>query len=82
MRGFSDSSVGEESTCNAGDPGSVPGLGRSSGEGISCSLQCSWASHVAQLVKNLPAMWENWVQPLGWEDPLKKGKNTHSSILA
>ena len=37
---------------------------------------------VVQLVKNLPAMWENWVRPLGWEDPLEKGKATHSSILA
>ena len=37
---------------------------------------------IAQLVKNLPEMQENWVQSLGWEDPLKKGKATHSSILA
>jgi len=44
-------------------------------------LQYSWASLVAQLVKNLPAMWETWVQSLGWEDPLEKGKATHSSIL-
>ena len=35
-----------------------------------------------QLVKNLPAMWETRVQSLGWEDPLEKGKATHSSILA
>ena len=41
-----------------------------------------WASLVAQLVKNLPAMWETWVQSLGWEDPLQKGMATHSSILA
>ena len=41
-----------------------------------------WASLVAQLVKALPAMWETWVQSLGWEDPLEKGKVTHSSILA
>ena len=40
------------------------------------------ASLVAQLVKNPPATWETWVQPLGWEDPLEKGKATHSSILA
>ena len=45
-------------------------------------LQYSWASLVAQLVKNLPAMWETWVRSLGWEDPLEKGKATHSSILA
>ena len=42
----------------------------------------NWASLVAQLVKNLPAMWETWVQSLGWEDLLEKGKATHSSILA
>ena len=40
------------------------------------------ASLVAQLVKKLPAMWETWVRSLGWEDPLEKGKATHSSILA
>ena len=45
-------------------------------------LQYSWASLVVQLVKNPPAMWETWVQSLGWEDPLDKGKATHSSILA
>ena len=41
-----------------------------------------WTSLVAQLVKNLPAMWETWVLSLGWEDPLEKGTATHSSILA
>ena len=80
--GFPDSSVGKESTCNAGDTSSVPGSGRSTGEGIGYPLQYSWASLVAQLVKNLPAMWETWVLSLGWEDPLEKGKGTHSSILA
>ena len=79
---FPDSSVGKESACNAGDPGSIPGLGRSTGEGIGYPLQYSWASLVAQLVKNLPAMQETWVQSLGWKDPLEKGKATHSSILA
>ena len=74
--------VGKESTCNAGDPCSIPGLGRPPGEGIGYPLQCSWASLVAQLVKNLPAMRETWVQSLGWENPLEKGKATHSSILA
>ena len=59
-----------------------PGSGRSVGEGIGYPLQYSWAPLVAQLVKNLPAMWETWVRPLGWEDPLEKGKATHSSILA
>ena len=78
---FTDSSVGREFTCNAGDPGSIPGSGRSPGEGIGYPLQYSWVSLVAQLVKNLPTMWETWVQSLGWEDPLEKGKATHSSIL-
>ena len=60
----------------------IPGLGRSAGEEIGYPLQHSWASVVAQLVKNLPAMRETWVQSLGWEDLLEKGKATHSSILA
>ena len=60
----------------------IPGLGRSAGEGIGYPFQYSWASLVAQLVKNLPAMWESWVRSLGWEDPLEKGKATHHSILA
>ena len=79
---FPDSSVGKESTCNEGDPGSIPGSGRSTGEGIGYPLQFSWASLVAQLVKNLSTMWETWVGSLGWEDPLEKGTATHSSILA
>ena len=54
-RGFPDSSVDKESTCNAGDLGLIPGLGRSAGEGIGYPLQYSWASFVAQLVKNPPA---------------------------
>ena len=82
-RGFPDSSVGKESGCNAGDPSSIPGSGRSAGEGIGSPLQYSWASLVAQLVKkNPPAMRETWVRSLGWEDPLEKRKATHSSILA
>ena len=80
--GFPGSSAGKESTCNARDPGSIPGWGRSSGEGIGYPLQYSWASLVAQLGKNLPVMQETWVRSLGWEDPLEKGKATHSSILA
>ena len=80
--GFPDSSVGKESACNAGDPSSITGSGRSAGEGKGDPLQYSWASLVAQLVKNPPAMRETWVQSLGWEDPLEKGKATHSSILA
>ena len=71
-QGFLDSSVGKESACNAGDLGSIPGLGRSPGEGKGYPLQYSWASLVAQLVNNLPAMWETWVQSLGWEDPWRR----------
>ena len=74
--------VGKESAVNVGDPGSIPGLGRSAGERIGYPLQYSWASLVAQIVKNLPAVRETWVQSLGWEDPQEKGKATHSSILA
>ena len=80
--GFPDKSVGKESTCNAGDPSSIPGSGRSGGEGIGHPLQCSWASIMVQLVKNPPAMWETWVQSLDWEDALEKGKVTHSNLLA
>ena len=72
-QGFLHSSVGKESTCNAGDPSLIPGLGRSPGEGIGYPLQYSWASLVAQVVKNLPAMWETWVRSLGQEDCLGKG---------
>ena len=60
----------------------IPGSGISAGEGIGYPLQYSWASLVAQLVKNLLAVQENWIQSLGWEDPLGKGMVTHSSILA
>ena len=68
--------------CNVGDPGSIPGSGRSLGEGIGYTLQSSWASLVGQMVKNPPAMKETWVQSLAWEDPLEKGMATHPSILA
>ena len=60
----------------------IPGSGRSTGEGIGYPLQYSWASLLAQLIKNPPAMQETWVQSLGLEEPLEKGKATHSSILA
>ena len=79
--GFPDSSVGKEPTCSAGDPSLIPESGRSAQEGIGYTLQYSWASLEAQLVKNLPAMQEIWVQSLGWEDPLEEGMRTHSSIL-
>ena len=63
-----DSSIGKESVYNTGDPGLIPGLGRSPGEGIGYPLHYSWASLVARLVKNPPAMWKTWVWILGWED--------------
>ena len=72
----------KKSACNAGDPGSIPGSGRSTREGIGYPLQYSHTPFVAQLVKNLPTMQETWVQSLGWEEPLEKGKATHNSILA
>jgi len=62
--GFPDNSVGKESTFNAGDPSSIPGLERSAGEGIGYPFQYSWAFLVAQLVKNLSAMQETWVLSL------------------
>ena len=80
-RGFPGSLAGKESACNTADPDLIPGLGRSPGEGNGYPLQYSWASLVAQLVKNLPAMQETWIRSLGWEDPLEKGKATHSIIL-
>ena len=76
-KGFLDSSVAMQEI-----PSSIPGPGRSARAGIGSPLRYSWASLVAQLVKNLPAMQETWVRSLGWEDPLEKGKATHPSILA
>ena len=70
---FPHSSVSRESTCNARDMGSIPGLGRSTGEGIGYLLQYSWLFLVAQLVKNLPEMRESWVRSLDWDNPLEKG---------
>ena len=72
--GFPESSAGKESACNVGDPSSIPGSGRSLGEGIGYTLQYSWASPVAQLVKNPPARQETWAQSLGCKDPLEQGK--------
>ena len=80
--GFLSSSANKESACNARDPSSIPGSEISPRKGIGYSLQYPWASLVAQLVKNPPAMQETCVQSLGWKDPLEKGKATHSSILA
>ena len=67
-----DSSAGKESACNAGDPGSIPGMGRFPGQGIGYPFQYSWASLVAQTVKNSPAMWEIWAQSLDSEDPQRR----------
>ena len=80
--GFLGSSGSKEPTCNAGDPGLTPGSGSLPREGIGYPLQYSWASLVAQTVKNPPVMWQNRVPSLGWEDPLEEGMATHSSILA
>ena len=85
VKGFPGGSEGKESACNAGDPGSIPGLGRSLGGGLGNPLQYSWASLVAQMVKNLPAMQElqeTQVRSLSQEDPLEEGMATHSSIIA
>ena len=71
---YSLSSDGKESTCSEGDPGSIPGSGRSAGDGLGYPLQYSLASLVAHLVKNLYVMQDTQVQSLGWEDPLEKGK--------
>ena len=70
---FPGSSAGKELACNAGDPGSIPKSVSSPGEGIGYPLQYSWAFLVAQMVKNLPAMQETWVQSLGWKAPLEEG---------
>jgi len=81
-QGFPDSSVGKESICNSGDPGSIPVLGSSTRIVIGFPFQCSLASLVAQLVKNPTAIWETWVLSLGLEDPVDKGKANNSRILA
>ena len=70
------------SACNSRDPSSIPRSESSPGEGIGYPLQYSWASLVAQMVKNMSAMWETCVQSLGWEDPLEEDTATLSSILA
>jgi len=80
--GFPRNSASKESACNAGDSSSILGLRSSPEEGIGYPLQYFWASLVAQMGKNLSAIQEIWIRPLGWEDPLEKGIATHSSILA
>ena len=79
IKSFPDSSVGKESIYNAGDPCSIPGLGRSPGEGIGYPLQCSWASLVGLLPSKESA---RNMGHLGWDNPPEKGKATHRSILA
>ena len=74
---FPARSAGKEFVYNTGDPRLIPGSGRHSRGGHGNPPQYSWGSLVAQLVKNLPAMPDTWVQSLGWE-----GMATHSSILA
>ena len=78
---FPGNSAGKKSAYNAGDPGLIPGLGRCAGEGLDYPLQYSWASLVACLVKNPPAMRETWVQSLDWEDILEEDMAIHSNIL-
>ena len=80
--GFHGSSAGKESAYNGGDPSLIPGSGRSPGEWIGYQLQHSWASLVAQMVKNPPAVQETWAQSLDWEDPLKEGIATQSIVLS
>ena len=80
--GLLGGSTGQESDCNAVDSGLIVGWLSSPGEGIGYPFQYSWASLVAQMVKNLPTMRETWVQLMGWEDPLEEGMETHSCILA
>ena len=79
---FPSSSVGKESACNAGDPSLIPESEGFAGKGIGYPLQYSWASLMAQLVKNLPAMRKTWVQFLGWEDPLEGDMASHTSIIS
>ena len=69
---FPGSSAGKESACNAGDPVSIPRLGRSPGERIGYPLKYSWDSLVAQKVKNSPAIWETWVQSVVGKIPWRR----------
>ena len=80
--GFPCSSAGKESTCNAGDPGLIPGSGRSPREWIGYPFQYSWASLLAQMIKNPPPVQETWVRSLGWKDTQEESTATLSNILA
>ena len=82
VRGSPGGSAGKTTACNAGHLGSTPGSGRSPRKGIGYPLQYSQAFLLDQMVKNLLAMQETWVQSLGWEGPLEEGVATQSSILA
>ena len=80
-REFPGGSAGKESACTRGEPALIPGLGSCPGEGIGYPLQYSWASLVVQTVNSMQAMWETWVQSLGWEDPLEEGMAPYSIFL-
>ena len=80
--GFPGSSAGKESTCNRGDPGSIPGSGKSPCRRDRLPTPVFLGFTAGSDGKESTAMWETWVQSLGWEDPLEKGMETHSSILA
>ena len=80
ITGFPGSSACKESACNAGDHHSIPRSGRAPGEGIGYPIQYSWASLVAQLVKNLPAMRKTWLRSLDWEDPLVRRKRISTPV--
>ena len=82
LLGFPGRSAGKESTYNSGDPGWIPGSGRSTGEEIGYPLLYCQASLVAQMVKKPPAMQETWVRSLVWEDPLEEGTATQPNSLA
>ena len=73
LLGFPGSSAGKEFACNTGGSSSIPGSGRYPGEGMGYPTQYSWASLVAQMVKNPPAIQGAWVRSLDWEDALEKG---------
>ena len=79
---FPGSSAGKKSSCNAGDPSSIPGLGRCAGERDRLPTPVSLGFSSGSAGKELPAMWKTWVRSLGWEDLLEKRKAIHSSILA
>ena len=81
LKGFPGSSAGKESAYNAGNPSLTPGLGRSAGEEIGYPFQCSWASLLAQLIRNLFTMWETWIQSLDRRKQLKNNRNLFLTVL-